>query len=124
GCSSGHHTTRSGRVVVSTAGRIGPLRVDQSNRADVVSFAGRPDSETSGRYDAYSRFDALGYGCRGKSATGKDGVPNCDTVFYLDASTSRLALLYTEDKRYVYGRAAHAVAANSVVERQLCNRPF
>src|SRR5207248_9994516 len=79
GSSSGHR-----RTVVTATGHIGPLRVDESDRGNVISFAGKPDSERHGRYDDYPPFDALGYGCRGKFATDPAGLPRCRTVFYLD----------------------------------------
>src|SRR5919206_482145 len=52
--------------------RPGPLHVDTSTRTDIVDFAGKPESERRGRYDGYRRFDALGYDCAGKPATGRD----------------------------------------------------
>ena len=49
GCSSGHRSA-SRRVVVTATGRIGPLQVDRSTRAEVIAFAGQPESERHGRY--------------------------------------------------------------------------
>jgi hypothetical protein len=96
----------SRRVVVTANGRVGPLHVDQSDRADVIAFAGPPDSEVHGRYaPPYTPFDALGYGCAGTAATDRGGDPMCKTVFYLDAAGGKLELFYTEDERYsnLYG---------------------
>jgi hypothetical protein len=120
-----HHWSGSGRIVVSATGRIGPLRVDESGRADVISFAGQPDSESHGRsYAAAPPFDALGYGCRGKVATDKYGIPRCKTIFYLDSRSGKLALLYTEDKRYVDPHGVHVGTPTPVAERLLHRRPF
>jgi hypothetical protein len=95
GCSS------SNRVSLSPTGHIGPLRVDKSDRRDVIAFAGKPDSERHGRYSDYPTFDALGYGCAGNAATDTGGGPRCKTVFYLDSRSGKLALVYTEDDRFV-----------------------
>jgi limonene-1,2-epoxide hydrolase len=111
------------RVVVTRDGRIGPLRVDDSDRTDVVSLAGRPNGESRGRYSDYPAFDALGYGCPKATATYRDGVPRCKTVFYLDARSRELELLYTEDARY----AANGVGPGTptaVAERRLHRRAF
>jgi hypothetical protein len=107
GCGSSHRSA-SGRVVVSARGRIGPLQVDRSTRADVISFAGRPQSERCGRYARpYLPFDALGYECKRNGATDKAGVPGCKTVFYVDPRGGKLELLYTEDRRYVDPHGVH-----------------
>ncbi|SRR6266496_3327272 len=119
GCASGHS---SGRIVVSARGRIGPMHVDESDRADVISFAGQPDSERRGRYLA--RYDALGYGCRGRRAADKQGFPHCKTVFYLDSRTGKLELPYTEDQRYVDPNGVHVGTRTPVAERRLHRRAF
>ena len=119
GSRSGHR-----RTVVTATGHIGPLRVGESDRGDVISFAGKPDSERHGRYDDYPPFDALRYGCRGKFATDPAGLPRCRTVFYLDAKRGRLALLYTEDPQYVDPHGVHAGMATRVAQRRLKRRPF
>ena len=121
GCGS---SSVHGRTVVTATGHIGPLRVDESDRGDVISFAGKPDSERRGRYDGYPRFDALGYGCHGKAATDPAGLPHCTTVFYLDVKRGRLALLYTEDQRYVDPHGVHVGMATRQAQRRLRRRPF
>ena len=123
GCASGHGSG-SGRIVVSATGRIGPLRVDKSDRADVISFAGRPESERHGRYVDFPPFDALGYGCRGKKATDEAGIPRCKTVFYFDSRSGELELLYTEDNRYVDTHGVYAGTRTLAAERQLHRRAF
>lgn len=125
GCSSGHSAAQ-GRVVVSAGGRIGPLHVDVSDRAAVISFAGRPDSERRGRYDGgfYEAYDALGYRCAGRPATDSVGVPRCKTVFYIDSRKGKLALLYTEDSRFVDQHGVHPGTRTAVAVRRLHQRPF
>jgi hypothetical protein len=123
GCASGHGSG-SGRIVVSATGRIGPLRVDESDRAAVISFAGGPESERHGRYVDFPPFDALGYGCRGKKATDEAGIPRCKTVFYFDSRSGELELLYTEDNRYVDTHGVYAGTRTLAAERQLHRRAF
>jgi hypothetical protein len=106
-------------VLVTPSGRVGPLRVDESSRADVIAFAGKPDSERRGRYDDGPRFDALGYGCKGRSAVDGEGGPQCETVFYLDAGRDRLAILDTRDPRYTDGRGVHPGTPTPDAERRL-----
>ena len=96
---------------------MGPLRVDTSDRADVIAFAGQPDSEHRGRYaPPYTPFDALGYGCHGHPATYEGGGPACETVFYLDARSGKLELFYTEDPRYSNLYGVHAGTTTAVAE--------
>jgi hypothetical protein len=114
-----------GRVVVSASGKVGPLHVDKSDRADVVAFAGRPDSERRGWYGKpfYAPYDALGYRCGDRPATDKAGVPRCKTVFYVDPRNGKLELLYTEDARFVDPHGVHPGTGTSLAERQLHKRP-
>jgi hypothetical protein len=101
---------------------VGPVRVDESGRADVVAFAGRPESERRGRSVSYPPFDALGYGCRGKPAALRFGDPGCKTVFYLDARSGKLELFYTEDGRYADVHGVHVGTATATAERVLHQR--
>ena len=120
GCGSGPE-----RVIVTATGRIGPLHVDESDRAGVISFAGPPESERQGRYLAsFHPFDALGYQCAGKAATSNTGIPQCKTVFYLDSPSGKLALLYTEDARYLDPHGVHAGTRTPVAEHRLHKHAF
>jgi hypothetical protein len=122
-CTSGHKSGPE-RVSITATGRIGPLHVDESDRAAVIAFAGRPESERRGHYQPEAPFDALGYGCTGEAATSKDGVPSCKTVFYLDARTGKLALLYTEEERYVEPHGVHVGTPTEFAARRLHKQPF
>lgn len=106
-------------VFVTPSGRIGPLRVDESTRADVIAFAGKPESERRGRYSDYPPFDALGYGCKGRPAANEEGVPGCKTVFFLDARSDRLAILDTFDPRYVEAHGVRVGTPTAAAERRL-----
>jgi hypothetical protein len=124
GCGSGH-VRQSRQVVVNARGRVGPLHVDESNRADVISFAGSPESERRGRYARpYLSYDALGYGCKGKPATDKAGIPRCKTVFYVEPRGGKLELLYTEDRRYVDPHGVHPGMRAPAAERRLRRHAF
>jgi hypothetical protein len=107
---------------VSASGQIGPLQIDQSTRADVIAFAGRPGAETRGQYANYARFDALGYACRSHVATNQAGVPECKTVYYLVARTGRLSLMFTRDPRYAY-RGVHPGTVLSAAQHDLHRHP-
>jgi len=72
----------------------------------------------------YPPFDALGYGCDGKPAATKDGLPRCKTVFYVDARSGKLALLYTEDKRYVDTHGVYPGMSTHAAARALRRAPF
>lgn len=96
--------------------------MDESGRADVIGFTGRPESERRGRYDSYPPFDALGYGCTGRPAAGRDGFPGCETVFYLDSRSRRLELFFTRDARYADGHGVHVGTRTATAERLLHRR--
>jgi hypothetical protein len=115
GSASGH-ISASARVIVTAAGQVGPLHVDESDRVDVIAFAGQPEAERRGRYASYARFDALGYGCHGKPATDSAGVPMCQTVFYLDTTSGKFELLYTEDAHYSNLRGVHVGTTTAAAE--------
>lgn len=118
GCGSSSHRELNG-VLVTPTGRVGPLHVDRSTRGDVISFAGKPESESRGWYIRSSPFDALGYGCNGRPAASSVGIPGCKTVFYLDAKTGKLSLLYTSDRRYVDTHGVHVGMSTTEAERRL-----
>src|SRR5437588_648056 len=95
GCS--HHTARQQQaprpITFGLDGRIGPLRVDVSDRRDVISFLGRPDAERRARtaqedFQANISYDALGYGCGANASadamTLVHGGLRCRTVFVID----------------------------------------
>jgi hypothetical protein len=83
----------------------------------VIAFAGQPESERRGRYVDYRPFDALGYGCDGKRVTDSAGTPRCETIFYLDASSGRLAILFTENRRFIDVRGIHVGTPTAVAQR-------
>lgn len=112
-------TTGSGRVLVTATGHVGPLRVDESDRVDVIGSAGKPEAERRGRYASYAPFDALGYGCGGEPATDSAGVPMCKTVFYLDAKSGKLELFYTEDDHYSNLRGVRVGTTTAVAEARM-----
>ncbi len=107
------------RVVVTAHGRVGPLHVDTSTRADVIAFAGAPGSEVRSRYGDYPPFDALGYGCHGHRASWPSSPGLCETIFYLDARSDRLAIMWTHDPRYADLLGIHVGTRTAVAERDL-----
>jgi hypothetical protein len=117
-------------LVLGVSGRVGPLRIDHSERSDVVAFAGRPDAERRGRSPASpfesGRYDALGYGCaRPADPNGFPlvrGGPRCRTVFFIDARSGRLGVLYTEDSRYRESHGVRVGMPTDVAEQLLGRR--
>jgi hypothetical protein len=129
GCDS-HRSSARSPFVVSAAGRIGTLYVDQSDRAAVIAFAGRPDAERHGRESLGSApYDALGYGCQSKGRLWNfpllsypHHAPSCRTVFWVDVPTGKLVNFFTSDHRYVEAHGVRIGMATAVAERLLRQR--
>jgi len=125
-CGSSAHANRRSAVTVSVSGRVGPLRVDESRRAAVVAFAGRPDAEQVGRSDDSERYDALGYDCG--SRAGPQGIPlvkrrpRCRTVFFVETRSGRLGIFYSADARYVEAHGVRIGMPTRTAERLLGRR--
>jgi hypothetical protein len=125
-------TRAAGRSpVVSVSGRVGPLRVDHSDRSEVVAFAGRSNAERRGRSVGTApfpsaRYDALGYGCGRKSFDDAfplvRGGPWCRTVFFIDARSGRLGLFYTTQSRYREGHGVRVGMPTAAAQRLLGGR--
>jgi hypothetical protein len=108
-CGEGHRS-----AVISADGRIGALRMDRSDRGDVIRFAGRPDVERRGvEYDS-TPYLAIGYVC---SAEANDDAfpvlktlatsrkrPYCKTVFWINLLTGRLGDFFTASARFSESR--------------------
>jgi hypothetical protein len=126
GCSA-HNTSRESAVVTSS-GRIGPLHVDRSDRAAVIAFAGRPDSEGPGQEFDSPRYYALGYSCAKKSALDRfpitAGGPNCRTIFFFQREAGKLASFFTSERRYSEAHGVRVGMASAVAERLLHKRLF
>jgi hypothetical protein len=100
---------------------VGPLTINLSDRAQVVSFAGQPTSEFRGvLYHGLRlpRVDALYYGCvypaekHSRSVEGK-----CKTIFWLDARTGKLADFWTRDPRYTTAGGVGVGTSTATAER-------
>lgn len=113
GCGSSHHAD----IHVGPDGRVGPLLLQRSTRADVIAFAGKPESEMRGRYDGYGPYIALGYACDGRKAIDKYEFPGCGTVFYIYAQTGRLEEFYSAEPRFVGPRGIRPGMAATTAER-------
>jgi hypothetical protein len=119
--------------VLNVSGQLGPLRVDESVRRQVVAFAGRPDAERRGRNTAASssgseRYDALGYGCAWNAGHGAlplvqpQPSPDCRTVFFIETRSGRLGLVYTSDAHYREGHGVRVGMPTAEAERLLGRR--
>jgi hypothetical protein len=93
-------------VRITSAGQIGPLRMDVSTAAAVVAFAGKPDARRSGHSPDVPRLRniALGYDCRaGTHANGWSltaAGPTCRTVYWIVTRSARLGDFFTIDSRF------------------------
>lgn len=102
-------TPLGGAGDVTTSGRVGPLQLHRSTRADVVAFAGPPESEQeSTTYEV----NELGYGC-----TFESGYANCQTTFYLDLHHGTLIEFWTKSSHYTALGAIHIGSSTRVAER-------
>jgi hypothetical protein len=117
GCAaSGSHA----RITLTNDG-VGPLRINQSDRAEIVSFAGQPTSEFRGLlYSGLGlpRVDALYYGCD-YTTVKQSGRENgkCKTIFWLEAHTGRLVDFWTRDPRYVIASGVGVGTSTAAAER-------
>jgi len=127
-CGSSAHANRhsTSTVTVSVSGRVGPLRVDESRRAAVIAFAGRPDAEQVGRSGDSERYDALGYDCgagaRPQAIPLVKRRPRCRTVFFVEARSGRFGLFYTADAHYVEAHGVRVGMPIRTAERVLGRR--
>jgi hypothetical protein len=112
-----------GGNVITVGGRIGPLKIDQSSRTDVVAYAGKPDSEVRERVLGFRSYDALGYACSTKEAAdnlsmGNNG-PFCRTIFIVDVSSHKLEDFFTSDARYRVDRGVQIGTPAATAQRLL-----
>jgi hypothetical protein len=101
---SGAAWASGGSGAIAASGKIGPLQIDKSVRADVIAFAGKPEVERSERVLGFAHYDALGYGCSTTEApdnfpVGNSG-PYCRTVFFIDVPHHTLEDFVTTSTAY------------------------
>ena len=120
--------TPGGSGLVTPGGRVGPLRLDASDRAAIVAFAGEPAAESSDTSPSGSAYDALGYDCsRTDSPHGAarylvGANSYCRTVFFINQSEVSLATFFTSSTRYRTVRGIRVGTATRRVERRLHRR--
>lgn len=116
---------------VTSRGKLGPLRLDRSGVAAIVKVAGQPDVTGWGQsFEGAPEWKALGYRCRSRAApqiyvapSGVDGDKAfCRTVFYVNASTGRLATFFTSLPRYRDGHGIRVGMHTSHAQR-LAHQP-
>ena len=112
-----------GGNVITVGGRIGPLQIDKSGRAEVLAYAGKPDAEVKERVLGFPAYDALGYECSTKEAAdnlsmGNDG-PFCRTIFIVDISSHKLEDFFTSDARYQEDRGVRIGTPAAAAQRLL-----
>ncbi len=100
-----------GSGLVSQAGVVGPLRLDVASFAAVIRFAGHPDADVIGTFEAPSGFGtptyrAVGYDCSRNRTGGSDpGAYRpahiyCRTIYYINPQTKRLAAFLTSSSYF------------------------
>jgi hypothetical protein len=110
----------------TATGRIGALHLDQSDRAAVIAFAGRPDAERPGRESSFAPYHALGYGCGTtaglRAAPLAAGGPYCRTVFFINGQSGKLETFFTSAARYSESHGVRIGTPTAVAERLLHRR--
>ena len=124
--SCGVAAASGGSGVISVGGRIGPLQIDKSIRADVIAFAGKPDRESTERVLGFDRYNALGYGCSTTEVAdnfplGNSG-PYCRTVFFVDVRHHTLEDFVTTSATYRENRGVRIGTSTADAERLLHTR--
>jgi hypothetical protein len=106
-------------VTVRADGRIGTLRINLSDRGQVIAFAGRPTSEVRGSDGpGLLRLDALYYGCYAPAGTTEKDFA-CKTIFWLDTRTKKLVAFWTRDPRYTTRTGVHVGTPTHVAEQAM-----
>jgi hypothetical protein len=112
---AGGHTRGGdgGGGVVSAAGRVGELRIDESTPADIRRSAGAP--AFAGRGEASANFvdilpwyEALAYACARNRSQGAGVDPGgarpthtwCRTIYFVNPKTGRLAGFWTASSKF------------------------
>jgi hypothetical protein len=131
GCSSGHHSPK--RIVISATGRIGPLKMDRSTRANVISFLGKPDAEGRGVEFSGVHYRGLGYGCSAgprddafpllETPRGRSG-PVCRTAFWINRRNGRLGDFYTSSPRFSESHGVRIGMKTAAAERLVRRRAY
>jgi hypothetical protein len=120
------------RIVVSAAGNVGKLHIDQSDRAAVIAFVGRPEAERhSVERGGSAPYEALGYDCGSRLSQQTFPLvsypyhpPYCRTIFWIDVKSGRLENFFTTDSRYLEAHGIRIGMATPIAERLLHRRLF
>jgi len=121
-------TVRGGSGLVTSYGRIGPLKIDTSSRAQVITFAGRPAAELRRPKSGFTgSYDALGYSCSKRKVDGDvslptKAAPNCRTFFFINRETGKLATFITTVSAYHEEHGVRPEMATATAERRLHRR--
>ena len=120
-CGGSNPAAHGGSGLVTAGGRVGSLRIDASTRSDVVAFAGTPDVTVSGvsSWPGTPRYHALAYGC---SRTNKESLDrlahwSCQTVYYVNVQTARLAAFYTASPGFRTAKGVRPGMAQNAADR-------
>ena len=97
----GSGTTHGGSGLVTAGGSVGSLKIDVSTPDDIRAFAGTPDAAVTGKsaFCCSPSYRALGYDCQ-KAGGNTNNVGACQTVYYVNSRTRRLAAFKTASPRF------------------------
>lgn len=106
--------------MVGPWGLVGALRLDTATVTDVTAAMGVPDATGDGNVaSGYPDFQALGYGCpAGTGASDPTRWP-CETVFYINQATNRLAAVSTRSAGFMGPAGVHVGESAAEAERRL-----
>ena len=107
-----------GAGLVTQAGVVGPLRLDTSGIRAVTRFAGTPDADVIGTFEAPAgygtpTFRALGYDCSRNTHHGGDpgayrrAHVYCRTIYYINPHTDKLAAFWTLSPHFHTSAGTH-----------------
>lgn len=112
---------RGGDGELTLSGRVGQLEFDLSNKARVISFAGRPAAMGRGDFgDREPAYVAMGYGCQehgGPLLFQVDHFDRCRTVFFISVHTRKLVGFRSLSPRFLF-RGARTGLGTRVVDQR------
>jgi len=117
-----------GDGVVSPAGRVGQLQIDQSTPAEIRRFAGAPAFAGRGRTNALFAsglrwYRALGYGCSRSQSVGFDpggAQPThmrCRTIYFVNPRTGKFAAFWTDSTAFRTVKGSRAGMRQAMADR-------
>jgi hypothetical protein len=111
---------------IGPSGLLGRLRFDTASGSDVIAAMGAPAAVGAGNVDTgFPDYQALGYGCApGTGATTDPVLWNCQTTFYINQNTNRLAAVSTKSRRLIGPGGIYVGESAAQAERRVHVQAF